>query len=70
MIKCARALETLPLKSIHCITLVESSSSLAKIIETFPDHLPASGFESGLSGWWLTSKMLFIGFEELNVPSL
>lgn len=66
LIKPARALETLPLKAVHRITLAESSSSLTKIIERFPDHLPASGFESGMSGWWLTSKMLFFGFEELR----
>lgn len=42
----------------------EPSSSLTKIIGRFPSHLPACGLESRMSGWWLTSEMLFIGVEQ------
>lgn len=43
---------------------LEPSSSLTKIIGRFPNHIPACGLESRMSGWWLTSKRPFIGVEQ------
>ena len=56
-----------PSKSFHWVKRQwELPPSPIRIMGRTSYCLPASGLESRMSGWWLMSKMLFIGVDQAN----